>query len=169
MRRSFNLCSGRAAAPEFLQQLPLAQLEHDRCDIGRDDVNRWMKAFGFLSPGARASLKTPFSFIEGQRLAFSSLWHKGRCDDVDVSAVHHNLICGLCDLQMSTTETASSKYLFVCTLSKKHSCDQKLLLPNRAVSEKSMMLINITSGEREKKAGAGLWSCWNSAHLFSEN
>lgn len=29
---------------------------------------------------------------------FSSLWYKGSCDDVDVSTVHHNLICSLCNL-----------------------------------------------------------------------
>lgn len=31
-------------------------------------------------------------------LTFSSLWYKGSCDDVDVSTVHHNLICSLCNL-----------------------------------------------------------------------
>ena len=37
-------------------------------------------------------------------LTFSPFWYEGRCDDVDVSAVHHNLVGGLRHLGKQHTQ-----------------------------------------------------------------
>lgn len=87
---------------------------------------RRVRSRGTTSGGGRTSLSsdvtascTPGPFkqrhchsLRKQRLAFSSLWHKGRCDDVDVGAVHHNLICGLCDLSVSKKVELFASHIF---------------------------------------------------------
>lgn len=98
--------------------------------------------------------KTAFLYIVKHRLTFSSLWHKGRCDYVDVGAVHHNLICGLCDLLIKKQRHFSINigfYLFFPP-QKAHAGDKKLLSPNTWVREKSM-IISANNSVQERTDG----------------
>ena len=50
-------------------------------------------------------------------LAFSPFWYEGRCEDVDVSAVHHNLIGGLRHLGEHSQHTQYNSHTHTHTLS----------------------------------------------------